>query len=114
MVIKECGPAVYEALGQREFLKNVEAPITGKLGFTVRDQALCLIQEWGITFANSPTSYYATFYQKALTMGCKFPLDETAAVASLAAEQSRLSSKTKARKSVMFVATGESVQGADY
>ncbi len=113
-VIRKCGPPVYEALGKREFLKNIETFVTGRLGFTVRDQALCLIQEWGCTFAGSPTLYYAPLYRKVKDKGYKFPLDESVAVANLIhiAEKSQPCSKKKLNKSVMFVTTGEWMQGA--
>ncbi len=114
MVIIKCGPLVYEALGKYEFLKNVEIPVTGSLGFTVRDQALCLIKEWGLTFADSPTLYYTPLYKKEKDKGVKFPLDESEAAANLirTAEQCQPCSKKKSNKSVMFVATGEWMQGA--
>ncbi len=119
-VIKNCGPAVHDALGKHEFLDNIQALTTGSLGFTVRDRALCLIQEWGLTYANSPTLYYAPIYQRLKAKGVKFPLDETVATSnliSIGVSTQPHSKKTKTpdtspSKAVKFRPSGERVQGA--
>ncbi len=119
MVIRNCGPPVYKALGGRAFLENVEALTTGSLGFTVRDQALCLVQEWGLTFIDSPTLYYTPLYRKIKAKGVKFPLDESVASANLISvggspqPHSKIKSQkgSSVTKAVQFRPTGEWVQG---
>ncbi len=118
MVIRNCGPPVYKALGRRAFLENIEALTIGSLGFTVRDQALCLIQEWGLTFIDSPTFFYAPMYRKIQSKGVKFPLDESVASANLIAiagiSQPRSKMKppksSSVTKAVQFRPTGEWTQ----